>query len=75
MAPWTSIPGRWVDVSIANNAQGFRFSGSVPHAVEAYLGERFSLVFYTTFSNRVLPEFHERALRQLGFPLPPPASG
>ena len=73
---WTASRGdTTVDDSATlqlNNAKGFRFSGSVPHAVEAYLGERFSLVFYTTFSNRVLPEFHERALRQLGFPLPPP---
>ena len=54
---------------------GLLFNGVVPHAVEAFEGERWSCVFFTMSTDRKVSTLTRDTLIDLGFPLPPALTG
>ena len=66
----SSRPGRWHQVGVDQAPEGLMFDGTTPHAVEPYVGERYSIVFFTVDTKRAVPFETKTALESLGFPLP-----
>ena len=73
--PGDTIRGEWHNAEWSQCPQGISFNGKYPHAVESYVGTRFSVVWYTVGTDRKVSTALRTLLCNLGFPLPPALDG